>query len=132
LRLALRIGALTAALSAAAFVFERSAPDVPLYKEVDEVVAEHGRLSGKSLVVHGCVVAGSVIRDEDAGRYWFALRAHDRIMPAAYEGLVPDTFVEGNEVIVRARLEDGRLQVAPDGIMARCGNRLPSKEACPY
>jgi cytochrome c-type biogenesis protein CcmE len=40
-----------------------------------------------------------------------------------YTGVVPDTFKNGAEVVVKGRLGPDGFQVDPDGIMAKC----PSK-----
>ena len=61
-----------------------------------------------------------------ASRSRHLLSQSDVTLEVRYAGLVPDTFVEGNEVIVSGSLaDDGVLDAIPDGIMAKCVNRLP-------
>ena len=48
---------------------------------------------------------------------------------ANYEGLVPDTFKSGAEVIVRGTLTaDNQVAVIPDGIMAKCPSKYNADE----
>jgi cytochrome c-type biogenesis protein CcmE len=48
---------------------------------------------------------------------------------ANYEGLVPDTFKGGAEVIVRGTLTaDNQVAVIPDGIMAKCPSKYNADE----
>ena len=54
------------------------------------------------------------------------LAQSDVALEVRYTGLVPDMFVEGNEVVITGSLAaDGVFDAIPDGIMAKCGNRLP-------
>jgi cytochrome c-type biogenesis protein CcmE len=44
----------------------------------------------------------------------------DRRLGARHEGLVPDTFTEGRELVVNATITSAReLDVVPDGIMLK-------------
>ncbi len=41
-------------------------------------------------------------------------------MPATYTGIVPDTFKDGSEVVLKGTLGPDGFQVEPDGVMAKC------------
>jgi cytochrome c-type biogenesis protein CcmE len=61
-------------------------------------------------------------------QYRFKIQSKPDRPPAAimatYEGLVPDTFKSGAEVVVQGSLTaDNQVAIIPDGIMAKC----PSK-----
>jgi cytochrome c-type biogenesis protein CcmE len=144
LRHALRIAATCAALLAAAVIYARATVAEPeYYKYVDEVLTQRDALLGKRVLVHGCVVAGSL--EQASGvvppRLRFSLRAHghddrlrlsDGVLPVTYEGFVPDTFGEGREVIVKGRLaEDGTLVGVSDGLMSKCPAKWDSSVAPP-
>ena len=48
-------------------------------------------------------------------------------MPASYTGIVPDTFKDGSEVVLKGHLEPDGFAVEPNGVMAKC----PSKYDAP-
>ena len=48
---------------------------------------------------------------------------------ATYEGLVPDTFKSGAEVVVKGTLTaDNQVAIVPDGIMAKCPSKYNADE----
>src|SRR5262245_66489693 len=73
------------------------------YKFVDEVMASTDSFRGKKLKVHGVVVDGSIEQTKGSLSYTFKIKSRpDRppsMITAHYEGLVPDTFKDGAEVI---------------------------------
>ncbi len=98
------------------------------YKHVDEVMTSPDTWHGKKLQVHGNVVNGSIEQAKGTLMYRFQIeslppRPH-AVISASYTGLVPDTFKSGAEVVAKGTLTaDNKLDVVPDGIMAKC----PSK-----
>jgi len=103
------------------------------YKFVDEVMSNTDSFRGKKLQVHGVVADGSIEQMRGTLMYRFKIKSRpDR--PAAnivanYEGLVPDTFKSGAEVIVRGTLTaDNQISVIPDGIMAKCPSKYNADE----
>jgi cytochrome c-type biogenesis protein CcmE len=98
------------------------------YKHVDEVMTNTDAWRGKKLQVHGNVVNGSIEQAKGTLMYRFQIeslppRPH-AVISASYTGLVPDTFKSGAEVVAKGTLTaDDKLDVVPDGIMAKC----PSK-----
>jgi cytochrome c-type biogenesis protein CcmE len=75
------------------------------------------------------VVPGSVRRDRSARRIEFQVSDGVKTYPVIYEGLVPDTFTDANdiEVVVEGRLgEDGVIRASD--VLAKCGSRY---EAAP-
>ena len=98
------------------------------YKHVDEVMASTGEWRGKKLQVHGNVVDGSIEQAKGTLLYRFQIESRPprpyAVISATYEGLVPDTFKSGAEVVAKGTLTpDNKLDVVADGIMAKC----PSK-----
>jgi cytochrome c-type biogenesis protein CcmE len=98
------------------------------YKHVDEVAADIDNLRSKRLQVHGHVVDGSIEQAKGTLLYRFKIESRPprapAMMTATYNGLVPDTFKSGAEVVAKGSLTaDNQLAVVPDGIMAKC----PSK-----
>jgi cytochrome c-type biogenesis protein CcmE len=92
------------------------------YKHVDEVTASPQQWQGKKLQLHG--FAHQIGRKRDALEYQFDVESHGKVIRAYYTGIVPDTFKEDAEVVLKGTLSpDGTFQVSPDGVIAKC----PSK-----
>jgi cytochrome c-type biogenesis protein CcmE len=97
------------------------------FKHVDEVMTNPAQWQGRPIQLHGFVVPGSIFKVPDSFRYRFALQNNGSTVTASYEGIVPDTFKDGAEVVLSGRLTtDGGaydFHTRPDGVMAKC----PSK-----
>jgi len=103
------------------------------YKFVDEVTTNVDSFRGKRLQVHGTVVDGSIEQAKGSLLYRFKIQSRPGRPPAmitaTYEGLVPDTFKSGAEVIVKGTLTaDNQVAVVPDGIMAKCPSKYNADE----
>ena len=93
------------------------------YKHVDEVMTEPQAWYGKKLQLHGHVVDGSILRKRDSLDYRFQVQANGKVVGASYTGIVPDTFKDGSEVVIKGTLGPNGFVVEPNGVMAKC----PSK-----
>ena len=93
------------------------------YKHVDEVMASRQDWEGKRLQLHGFVVAGSILRKPDSLEYKFKVQNKGHVVDAWYTGIVPDTFKDDAEVVLKGRLSADGFRTEPNGVMAKC----PSK-----
>lgn len=94
------------------------------YKHVDEVMASPDAWHGKRLQLHGRVVEKSIEKKRGSLDYRFKVENNGHIVQATYTGVVPDTFQDGSEVVLKGTLGPEGFKVDPrDGIMAKC----PSK-----
>jgi cytochrome c-type biogenesis protein CcmE len=94
------------------------------YKHVDEVMANPEVWQGKKLQLHGFVVPGSIMRRPDTLDWQFKVHSKGQVVTASYTGIVPDTFKDEAEVVLKGALtQDGGFHVQEDGVMAKC----PSK-----
>src|SRR5215510_1540243 len=91
------------------------------YKHVDEVMNDPGAWQGKRLQLHGYVT--DLRRRPDTLDYRFQVGNKGAIVEASYTGVVPDTFKDGSEVVLKGRLSSAGFQVEPDGVMAKCPSR---------
>ena len=98
------------------------------YLHVDEVMVDPAAWHGKKLQVHGFVVDKSIGQKPNTLEYAFQVENKGQVVNARYTGIVPDTFKDGSEVVIKGHLVGDRFMVEPNGVMAKC----PSKyEAAP-
>lgn len=88
-----------------------------------------GSEPGRSYELTGKVVADSVERDGD--RLVFRVRDRDgsASVPVSYEGVVPDPFREGREVIVSGVLEGGTFVAERDSLITKCPSKFTKDES---
>ena len=101
--------------------------DTQYYKLVDEVMAEPAAWRGKRLQLHGYVVDKSIMRKPDTLEYRFQIQNNGKVVPARYTGVVPDTFKDGSEVVLKGRLGPDGFAVDPNGVMAKCPSKYEAK-----
>ncbi len=117
----LAIGA--AVLGAVAFlVFSAPKEGVLDYVYVNAVAEAPGDFKDREFKVHGNVVEESLRQDEE-GVYHFVVEYQGARLKVDYSELLPDTFVEGGEVVLTGRLSDDGSTVVSKEMSAKC----PSK-----
>jgi cytochrome c-type biogenesis protein CcmE len=121
-RVLISVAVLTGALTLLFFLTVAS-KDTQYYKHVDEVMASPSQWYGRPLQLHGFVVDGSIMKRTDSLDYKFAIKNGDYSVTAFYTGIVPDTFKDGSEVVVKGRLGPDGFAVEPGGVMAKCPSR---------
>jgi cytochrome c-type biogenesis protein CcmE len=98
------------------------------YKHVDEVMANPEAWQGKRLQLHGFVVRDSILRKRDSFDYRFEVQSKGKIVTAQYTGIVPDTFADDAEVVLKGTLEADGFHVAPNGVMAKCPSKYEPRK----
>ena len=102
------------------------------FKNVDEVMTNKQAWEGKPLQLHGYVVPGSILRKRDSLEYKFRVQnkpprlsepGEGQIVEASYVGIVPDTFKDEAEVVLKGKLTAEGFHTEPNGVVAKC----PSK-----
>lgn len=91
------------------------------YKHVDEVMVQPDQWYGKKLQLHG--FAKQVSRKPNSLEWRFQVESNGQLVTAHYTGVVPDTFKNDAEVVLKGILSAEGFTVAPNGVMAKC----PSK-----
>jgi cytochrome c-type biogenesis protein CcmE len=83
---------------------------------------------GRSYELTGKVVADSI--DKDGDRLTFRIRDRDGTasLPVTYEGVVPDPFREGREVIVSGELKQGTFVAERDSLITKCPSKFTKDE----
>ena len=119
LKIAATSGVLLLALTGLMFTTLRE--DTQFYKHVDEVMANPSSWHGKRLQLHGYVEG--IERKRNSLEYRFKVQSNGSVVHASYSGVVPDTFKDGAEVVLKGRLNGDGFEVERNGVMAKC----PSK-----
>ena len=100
------------------------------YKHVDEVMSDPGAWKDKRLQLHGFVT--DVRQRPNSLDYRFQVGNKGAVVTASYTGIVPDTFKEGSEVVLKGRLNHDGFDVEPNGVMAKCPSKYdPNKPKSP-
>jgi cytochrome c-type biogenesis protein CcmE len=97
------------------------------YKHVEEVSAQPDAWYGKKLQLHGYVVPDSILRKRDSLDYRFQVQSKGAVIPASYSGIVPDTFKDEAEVVLKGTLTPHGFTVEPNGVMAKCPSKYEPK-----
>jgi cytochrome c-type biogenesis protein CcmE len=97
------------------------------YKHVDEVMVQPEQWYGKRLQLHG--FAKNVARKPATNDYRFQVESNGHIVTATYSGVVPDTFKNDAEVVLKGTLTAEGFTVAPDGVMAKCPSKYEPQGA---
>jgi cytochrome c-type biogenesis protein CcmE len=126
---AIKIG-LTSVVLVAAFaglLYSTLSEGTEYYKHVDEVMKDPAAWYGKKLQLHGFVVDDSILRKRDSLDYKFEVQNNGAVVPVRYTGVVPDTFKNGSEVVLKGRLGPDGFTVEPNGVMAKCPSKYNPK-----
>jgi len=91
------------------------------YIHVDEVMKDQAAWRNKKLQLHGFVQ--DLRQRPDSLDYKFHVRFNGQVIEARYTGVVPDTFKNDSEVVLKGQLHPDGFKVEPNGVMAKC----PSK-----
>jgi cytochrome c-type biogenesis protein CcmE len=63
--------------------------------------------------------------------YRFKVHNTGQEVLATYTGIVPDTFKDEAEVVLKGTLRSDGFHVAPNGVMAKCPSRYEAKKGVP-
>ena len=120
---AVKVGftSLVLALAFSGLLYTTMGEATEYYKHVDEVMVQPEQWYGKRLQLHG--FAKDVTRKPSSLEYRFQVESNGEIVQATYKGVVPDTFKNDAEVVLKGTLGPEGFTVAPNGVMAKC----PSK-----
>src|SRR3954470_24500145 len=122
-KIATTAGVLVLALSG--LMYTSLSEGTEYYKHVDEVNPTEWQ--GKKMSLHGFVVDKSILRKPDTLEYAFNIQNNGKIVPARYTGVVPDTFKDGSEVVLKAKFGPAGFMVEPNGVMAKCPSKYEPK-----
>lgn len=130
---AIRIGltAVVLVLAFAGLLWSTLREGTEYYKHVDEVMVAPAEWQGRKLQLHGFVVKDSILVRRDSLEYRFKVHSKGMEVPAVYRGVVPDTFKDDAEVVLRGTLRSDGFYVQPGGVMAKCPSKYEPKSGVP-
>ena len=97
------------------------------YYTVSEILTQESSVYGEKVRVNGLVAPESVQQDTTNLVLRFTVTEGEKSLPVIYQGVVPDAFKVGNEVVVEGYLNaDGILQA--NAILTKCPSRYVPKE----
>jgi cytochrome c-type biogenesis protein CcmE len=124
--------ALTAAVLAIALgglLYSTLRDGTEYFKHVDEVLSNRQAWEGKRLQLHGYVVSGSILQKPNTLDYRFKVQNNGRSIEASYRGIVPDTFKDEAEVVLRGRLMPQGFETEKNGVVAKCPSKYVEQAA---
>jgi cytochrome c-type biogenesis protein CcmE len=126
----IKIGATAAVLVAAlgGLMYTTLSEGTEYYKHVDEVMANPTEWQGKRMSLHGYVVDKSILGKPDTLEYRFQVQSNGKVISARYTGVVPDTFKDGSEVVLKGQLGPHGFDVSPNGVMAKCPSKYEASK----
>ena len=95
------------------------------YIHVDEVMKDQAAWRNKKLQLHGFVA--DLRQRPDSLDYKFQVRFNGQVIDARYTGVVPDTFKNDSEVVLKGTLQPDGFAVEPNGVMAKCPSKYNPK-----
>ena len=128
-----KIGVTVAVLGAAfgGLFYSTLAEGTEYYKHVEEVMAAPDDWYGKRLQLHGFVAKDSIRRRRESLDYRFVIESKGKAVQASYTGVVPDTFKDGAEVVLKGQLGPHGFTVEPNGVMAKCPSKYDASPNAP-
>jgi len=127
----IKIGATIAVLALAfgGLLWSTLSEGTEYFKHVDEVMSNRQAWEGKPLQLHGYVVPGSILQKPNTLEYRFKVQNNGAVVDAAYTGVVPDTFKDEAEVVLRGTLTPNGFQTDKNGVVAKCPSKYVEKAA---
>jgi cytochrome c-type biogenesis protein CcmE len=106
------------------------------FKNIDEVIDNKPAWEGKRLQLHGYVVPGTWMKNTKTLEYRFKVQNNPArqavsggVVDAAYTGILPDTFKDEAEVVLKGRFSpNGGFEVDTGGVMAKCPSKYQEQE----
>lgn len=130
---ALKVGltSLVLVLAFGGLFYSTLGEDMAYYKHVDEVMTQPDEWYGKSLQLHGFIVPESIFVNKRTLQYKFNVQSNGKVVAATYTGIVPDTFKDDAEVVLKGTLSNAGFVVEPNGVMAKCPSKYEPKAGGP-
>jgi cytochrome c-type biogenesis protein CcmE len=111
----------------AGLMYTTLAEGTEYYIHVDEVMKDRAAWEGKRLQLHGFVA--DLRQRPNTLDYRFNVQFNGKAITADYTGVVPDTFKNDSEVVLKGKLRGDAFVVEPNGVMAKCPSKYNAQTA---
>lgn len=116
------IGAVIVAIAIGVLAWSAFGDGATYYLTTSELAAKGDAAYGQSVRVAGGIGPGSINIDDSTRTLTFNVEDEDGSLPVIYQGTVPDTFQEGQDVVVEGSLgNDGVFEAKT--IVVKCPSR---------
>jgi len=78
--------------------------------------------------VNGKVAGGTIERQASGQDVRFVMTDGQATLPVSYHGIIPDTFVEGADVVVKGSLDAASGTFHADELLAKCPSKYESAD----
>ncbi|PRP98321.1 cytochrome c-type biogenesis protein CcmE [Enhygromyxa salina] len=127
-----QIGIGAVVIGAVAFlVFSSPDEGVLEYVYADTVVEAPEDFVDREFKVHGNVVEGTLSQDDDDDTYHFVIEFKGKRLKVVYDNLLPDTFVEGGEVVLTGHLDPDSMVIRSSEMTAKCPSKYEEEPGAP-
>ena len=97
------------------------------YYTVSELMEQGNSIYGENVRLNGLVAPGSIEQESSGFIMRFTIINGEASLPVVYQGVVPDAFRVGNEVVVEGYLDsDSTFQA--NTILAKCPSKYVPEE----
>lgn len=97
------------------------------YYTVSELVEQKGSLQDNNVRIAGQVATDSVEKEQGSFTLRFTIIDGENTLPVAYNGVVPDTFKAGSDIVVEGHLNsEGVFQA--NTILTKCPSKYAPKK----
>jgi cytochrome c-type biogenesis protein CcmE len=95
------------------------------YSTVSELLDAGPSIYGQDIRVNGLVVSGSIVSDEFD--YEFTIADEEGELAVVYNGVMPDGFEDGADLVVQGKIESDGILYATT-ILAKCPSKYEPEE----
>ena len=100
------------------------------YYTLSELMEKKSELAGVGLRIHGHVSPGTIRIDRERSQVDFLVmeKKTPNTLPVTYQGIIPDTFKDGAEVVVEGSYHADRHHFQATVLMAKCPSKYEETE----
>lgn len=116
------IGGIIVVLAMAYLAYMGFASSATYYYTVGELLDRGSPVSGQDVRVAGKVDHNPIRQEPGSSVLRFSLMEGERVLPVAYQGVVPDALTAGGDVVIEGYL-DGEGVFQAHSILTKCPSR---------
>ena len=100
---------------------------VVYYKTVGELLSDPGRFEARPVRINGILETGSVRAKPGSNEFRFRLSKRDQALDVIYEGVLPDTMKEGQELVVHGVYDAAAKLFRAQEILTKCPSKYEAQ-----